>query len=173
MRFNTSLRAKGFTLIELVVGMVVFAVAMSMLLSVILPQAQRSVDPILQIRAAKLANSLLREIQAKQFDANSTPSAGCSVATCTPSANFGAAGQNRDDFSDVDDYHGFVINGSLLASGEQYADIYTGYSLGVSVIYDGNYIGVDDGNINAKLITVTVTMPNDEAISFATYRGNF
>ena len=61
------------------------------------------------------------------------------------------------------------LDGSVIAM----QDIYSGYSYNVNVIYDGNYDGVSDRLTNAKLITVTVTMPNDETLDFATYRSNY
>jgi len=195
MHYNVTLkRQTGFTMIELVIGMVVFAVAMVMLLSVIFPLASKTVDPIYQIRAVKLANSLLSEIQAKNYDENSTPSVGAgrcnevvAVITCTPSSGFGAVeGESHQQFDDVDDYHGFTIAGTQLASSEKYQDLYFDFKLNVEVIYDGNYSGFDNNensnagddiavavNMRAKLITIEVTTPNDEVLAFASYRSNF
>jgi len=195
MRCNISRsRDLGFTLIELVIGMVVFAVAMVMLLSVLFPLATKTVDPIYQIRAVKLANSLLSEIQAKNYDENSTPSLGAGrcnetvgVITCTPASGFGAVeGETHQQFDDVDDYHGFSIAGTQLASSEKYQDLYVDFKLNVKVIYDGNYSGFDNNansdpsddiavamNMRAKLITIEVTTPNDETLAFSTYRSNF
>jgi len=172
----------GFTLIELVIGIVVFAIAMSLMLTLLFPQAKRSIDPIFQLRATELANTLINEIQGKAFDENSSPSLGLSfcdqdpfVTPCT--TNLSAEEITRDLWDDVDDYNGFDIDGESLFTGSQYSDDYANFSLQITVIYDGNYDGIDDGTAlaqrGAKLITVSVTTPNDETIDFSIYRGNY
>lgn len=176
MRFN--LPAKGFTLIEMIIGILVFAVAMTMMFSVVIPRSQESIDPIYQVRAAKLANSLLGEIRGKAFDENSNPSLGlgpCGENGSNCSVVLGPeTGENRDSFNDVDDYDGFDIDGLLLSqSSISYNSLYANYKLLVTVIYDGDYNGIADSLINAKLITVTVTMPNSEKVEFASYRSNY
>lgn len=176
MRSNASQR--GFTLIELVIGIVVFSIAMTMVFSVIIPRSQDSVDPIYQVRAAKLASALLDEISGKAFDENSNTSLGlrrCDENSNPCSTTLGADGaETRDSFNDVDDYHGIEIDGLLLNHATQsYQDLYKNYELAVSVIYDGDYNGVADSSRKAKLITITVTMPNQESVSFATYRSNY
>jgi MSHA pilin protein MshD len=172
---NPMNKQQGFTLIEMIIGIVVFAVAMTMITSVILPRAEQSVDPIYQVRAAKLASSLLNEIQGKAFDENSNLSQG--LLRCDENSNPCSVilgpevGENRASFNDVDDYHQFT--GSPLDNNQSYDDLYSGYSFVVNVIYDGNYDGTSDSSTNAKLITVSVTMPNSESLNFATYRSNY
>ncbi|TDF34527.1 type II secretion system protein [Alteromonadaceae bacterium M269] len=72
-------RHKGFTLIELVIGIVAFAIVITLVTGLILPQASRSIDPIFQVRATELAQGLLSEINAKAFDESSNQSIGGSV----------------------------------------------------------------------------------------------
>ncbi|MFT6209390.1 MAG: MSHA pilin protein MshD, partial [Colwellia sp.] len=69
-------KPRGFTLIELVVGIVVFSIALMLFTSLIVPQAVRSVDPIFQVRATELAQSLINEIVSKPFDENSNRTGG-------------------------------------------------------------------------------------------------
>lgn len=172
----------GFTLIELVIGMVVFGVAMTMLAAVIYPQVNKSVDPIFQLRATELANTLINEIQGKAFDENSTPSLGLSrcdddVTTKPCSMVLGAEESDRDLWDDVDDYNGLNTNGERLFSGARYSDDYKNYQLLVSVVYDGDFDGIDEGNAlsqrGAKLIRVAVTTPGQETLDFAIYRSNY
>lgn len=182
MVLDYSRRAQGFTLIEMVIGIVVFAVALTMLTSLIYPQAQRSIDPVFQMRAAELANTLINEIQGKAYDENSNPSLGLTrcdqVVAVTPcSLLLQAEEADRNFWDDVDDYNNLTINGATLFSGSTYANDYLQFTLAVSVIYDGNYNGQDEGNDlihrGAKLITVNVTTPNQETLQFATYRSNY
>ncbi|TCI03532.1 prepilin-type N-terminal cleavage/methylation domain-containing protein [Corallincola luteus] len=60
--------SNGFSLIELVIGIIVLAVALVTMLTMIFPQASRSVDPFHQVRASELGHSLLNEILTKKFD---------------------------------------------------------------------------------------------------------
>ena len=187
--FNTQdLTTKGFTLIELVIGMLVFAIALSLFTSLVIPQARQSVDPIFQVRATELAQSLLNEIAGKAFDEQSSRVGGgerCSEVgqpVCTASddlgpeeLDLGGAGI-RENFDDVDDYNGLsVIENSLGASITVGSlNLYQGFSASVAVIYDSNLDGTNDGAVgNAKLITVTITTPNNENIAFSTDRYNY
>jgi len=61
----------GFTLVELVIGIVVLAIALTMITGVLGPLYQRSTDPWHQVRAAELGHSFLNEIMARSFDENS------------------------------------------------------------------------------------------------------
>ena len=178
----------GFTLIELVVGIVVFSIALTIVTSLVVPQAVRSIDPIYQVRAAELAQTLLNEISAKSFDeasnrAGGTIRCGENGTTCTAAANFGPDGvapnqETRDNFDDVDDYDAFdfASNGpSLLVNN---SSLYQGYNVTVQVIYDGNFNGVyDAGNEPAeraaKLVRLTVTLPSGDTMQFAAYRSNY
>jgi len=180
----------GFTLIELVIGIVAFSISLSIITSLLLPQAQRSVEPILQVRATELAQSLLNEISAKSFDQHSDRVSGlvrCNEdlnndgnvvddpdeKACTAEENFGnEEDDNREDYNDVDDYHNInVSDGEIVNSlGEAFIvngkNLYQGFSANISVTYT-------DVNQSGKLITVTVITPTGQSLSFATIRSNF
>jgi len=181
-KFNTNRASSGFTLIELVVGIMVFGIAMSLMFTLIAPQALRSIDPIYQLRATELANTLINEIQGKAFDENSNPALGINrcdddVAVNACSSTLGPEELQRDFWDDVDDYHGLTIDGASLFSGSLYANDYINFNLAITVIYDGNYDAIDQGSVlaqrGAKLISITVTTPNGDDIKFATYRSNY
>ena len=55
-------RLSGFTLIELVTGIVLFAVAMTLIVGVILPMTRKQAQPIYQVRAAELGQAMLQEV---------------------------------------------------------------------------------------------------------------
>ncbi|AWL10791.1 hypothetical protein HMF8227_00283 [Saliniradius amylolyticus] len=132
---------RGFTLIELVLGITVFAIVMTLITSLMAPQAGRSVDPIFQVRAAEFAQSLLSEIVSKSFDENSDRSGGelrcgedidgdgvtgadgdgddmCACPAddsgCGSANTIGPDGEGRGEFDDVDDYHNFSQSGAGL-----------------------------------------------------------
>ncbi|WP_427980905.1 type IV pilus modification PilV family protein, partial [Agarivorans sp.] len=68
--------AAGFTLIELIVGIVVMAIALVVISSFLVPQARRSIEPVYQFRAAELGSSLMNEILSKSFDEQSDHTGG-------------------------------------------------------------------------------------------------
>lgn len=191
MRVN---KPAGFTLIELVIGIIVFSIALVLFTSLIVPQAIRSVDPIFQVRATELGQSLINEIASKSFDEESDRTGGSTLCSqtvaplCTTSDDFGAEEgfSNRENFNDVDDYDGLSesdggIKNTLnedVTIGD--ANLYQGFTAAVFVVYDDNMNGVDDaldsgGNYigKTKLITVTITTPNNENILFSTFRSNY
>ncbi|MBA2800449.1 prepilin-type N-terminal cleavage/methylation domain-containing protein [Aeromonas veronii] len=67
---------RGFTLIELIVGIVLLAVALTGILGLLINQAPQAVDPVQQVRAAQLAQRLAGEILQKSFDENSDHNGG-------------------------------------------------------------------------------------------------
>lgn len=104
---------QGFTLVELIIGLVVLGLAVVMLAMLFFPQAQRSAEPILQTRAAGLGQALMLEIMSKSFDQHSDRTGGLlrcgetDAPTCTePTALGPDSGETRALFNDVDDYHG-------------------------------------------------------------------
>jgi MSHA pilin protein MshD len=188
---------RGFTLIELVVGIVIFAVALVLVVSFLQPQVKKGIDPIWQVRAASLGQSLSNEILAKAFDQNSNQVGGlvrCNEGTaCTTSGNLGAeSGEARDSYNDVDDYNGLSVSGSGilnslgLTTNVNGINIYEGFQAQVSVFYDQNLDGINDddldqlGNLDTgtltadrKLITVVITTPGGERITMTSVKGNF
>ena len=181
---------KGYTLIEQVIGIIVFSIALGLFTSLIVPQAILSVGLVFQVRASELGQSLINEIASKSFDEESDRTGGatlCTSSSCTAWDNLGAdtmetGTETRSSFDDVDDYNGFempddngkfsnALGNPLSING---ADLYSGFKVRVSVFYDANFDGLNDEEISStKLITVTITTPNDEDITFSTYVSNY
>lgn len=183
---------RGFTLIELVIGIMVFAVALGLFSSMLVPLASRSVDPVFQVRASELAQSLINEIVSKPFDEQSSRVGGFNRCNelgkrCTAAAALGPDGSEmRDNYNDVDDYDGLEQQGdeiqNVFAEQITYAGqaLYAGFSVRVQVYYDDNMDGIDDAlrrgtNYigNNKLVSVAVTTPNGETLLFSSYRSNY
>ncbi len=170
--------AKGYTLIELVIGFTVLAVALGVVLMGMLPREKQSADLIHMIRAAELGQSLMNEITAKPFDeltmagsltrCNEEP-----AFPCTSPGNLGTDGEStRSQFNDVDDYDGLSLIGDSLG------DLYKDFTVSVQVFYDNNYDGIENTSFNvddplAKLITITVTTPLGTPVTFSSYRANY
>lgn len=188
---DNSNKQNGFTLIELIVGIVIFAVAMVSVISFLQPQVAKGIDPIWQARAASLVQSLSSEITAKAFDENSTLAGGAqrcnendingSFVSCSAVGALGPdAGETRALYDDVDDYNGFDFSGANILSSLGLTtningnNIYSGFSAQVNVFYDGNLDGVADTVVaDRKLVVITITTPGGEQIVASAVKGNF
>ena len=186
----------GFTLVELILGIVVLAISLTIITGLLAPQARQSADPVVQIRATALGQALMNEILAKSFDQRSQRNSpwircgeqaivctepvslgpDCIDATQAAPACSGSSLESRTTFNDVDDYHNLTLNSDaeFAAFFNLPADYYTGFNLSVSVIYDDNYDNTgSSSDKTAKLITIDVQASNDELYRFSAYRGNY
>ena len=102
----------GMTMIELVVTIVILAIALLGITFAIQGGVSRSADTTLQVRTVALAQAYLDEILGKRFDENTRVRG---VPPCRASAPVGRqcsavlepeAGEIRSRYDDVDDYNG-------------------------------------------------------------------
>lgn len=169
---------QGFTLIELVIGMLVIAIAIVMLTSMLFPQADRAASTLHRVRSAELAHSVMNEIWGKRYDQNTNANGGvpaCGSPLGLPCSNVTSLGpsewkwpnegEGRNDFNDVDDYHGLSQNATMLNSTQTYANAYPNYRLSVTVAYGPAP--------NTKLVTINVTTPDNEVITYNLVRSNY
>lgn len=175
------LKGRGFTLIELIVGIVVLSISFSLITTLILPLSEKSAEQLHQVRAAELGQSMVNEILARSFDENSDMVGGllrCSEngTTCTLPAVLGKEGtETRQTFNDVDDYHDLDTNNTDDENvlGETFSSLYPGFSVRVSVCYS-NFSGTCSTNVElAKFIVITITTPQDFDIKLSVYKANF
>ncbi|WP_100657723.1 type IV pilus modification PilV family protein [Alteromonas flava] len=194
---HVSPKTFGFTLVELIAGIVVFAIALTLVTALVASQSRQSIDPIWQVRATELGQSLLNEISAKAFDENSDFVGGstrCNESTaCTSSSALGPdAGESREDFDDVDDFNGLDATGGAITNSLNETlqgpggNLYEGFRLQVAVFYDDNLDGINDDDVNQdgsldsgtyvgnrKLIQIRVTTPGGDSIQFSLYKVNY
>jgi len=177
---------RGFTLIELVVGMMVIGIAIVMLTSMLFPQADRAASTLHRVRSAELAHSVMNEIWGKRYDQNTNPNGG--VPACGSSAGSACSDalavdetpflgpddsdtpdgiETRNNFNDVDDYDDLNEDAKMLNSSQTYAQAYPRYKLTVTVEY------LDSTTKAQKLITVDVTTPAGEVITYQALRSNY
>ena len=107
----------GFTLIELIMIIVVLAIAIPVLLIMLGQGAKQSVNAELEIAATNVGQALMEEIRSKCWDetATSVPNCGGIVtpsAIQTDAGEGGAGGRtfctgNPNLYDDVDDYNGY------------------------------------------------------------------
>ncbi|MGE6380888.1 type IV pilus modification PilV family protein [Shewanella baltica] len=170
---KTSKKAKpqqGFTLIELVIGMLVIAIAIVMLTSMLFPQADRAASTLHRVRSAELAHSVMNEVWGKRYDQNTnanggTPACGSPLGNNCYTSLGPEVGESRNDFNDVDDYNGLNETATMLNSTQTYAAAYPNYRLSVTVAYGPAP--------NTKLVTINVTTPDNEVITYNLVRSNY
>lgn len=165
---------KGFTLIEVVISIVVFAISLSVISTMIIPAEEQSIDQIQQIEAAELGQGLLNEILAMAYDHNSDMSGGtnrCDEAGMLACSNtMGPDGsETRGQYNDVDDYNGYTDK--VTPTGTSLYRGYNDFLIAVTVGYDGASIGLN--NRLAKRITIVITTPLGTDITFSSYKTNY
>jgi MSHA pilin protein MshD len=153
--------ARGFSLIELILGITVIGISVAAVLSVFIVTTQHSADPMARQQAQLIAESYLDEILIKKFydpDTNNV---------CP------AAAEARSAYDNVCDYHG--LN---QATTDQFGNAITAlsaYNVQVSVTSSGVSLnGIDNTSvIRILLVTVTVTGPNSTSVTLHAYRTNY
>jgi MSHA pilin protein MshD len=169
---------RGFTLIEIIIGIVALSISLAIVSSFIAPAEQQSADQIQQIKAAELGQGMLDEILGRAFDENSDMVGShwrCGetvpVVRQNCSSTLGTEGESdRSQYDDVDDYNGFNLK--VNSTNNNLDSSFSGFTIGVVVAYAGSELGLSNNNL-AKRITVTVTTPLGTAINFTGYKANF
>lgn len=142
---------RGTTLIELVISIVVVALAVSAVLGVLSSTAGRSADAMIIAQAVSVAEAYLEEISLKPF--------------VDPDGADGEA--NRTSFDDVDDYNGLVD----LGARDQFDNAIpalSGYTVSVSVVASGALPGI--AAADAARVDVRVSHPPLVDFSLSGYK---
>jgi MSHA pilin protein MshD len=153
---NKPARSRGFSLPELILLIVVMAIALTGILLVFNTAVVGSVNPVVNKQAIAIAESLMDEILLMPFN---NPTGGFS----------GAATQaNRAQFDDVGDYNNFATTGIFTIDGTAIAGL-AAYSVAVTVVPTAlSTVPSTD----SKLITVTVTGPGS-GVALQGYKLNY
>jgi MSHA pilin protein MshD len=142
---------RGATLIELVISIVVIAIAASAVLGVLSASVGRSADAMVLRQAVAIAEAYLEEISRKPFlDPDGVDGEG-----------------TRPEFDDVDDYDGLVDNGARDQFGAALPPL-AQYTVTVSVTPSTALSGVPQ--VDAQRIDVRVTYPGNGAVALTGYK---
>ena len=171
--------ARGFTLVELLIFIVVIAAAIAGVLKVFTEAASRSADPAVRRQALAIAESLLEEVQLMPFtfcdseDANveaATSTAGCAGAADAAGPEAGETRFATPPFDHVNDYHGYTMGAGIVDITNSAVAGLAGYGASVTVAPAAlNTIGAASGD--ALRITVTVTGPGNTSLVLDGYRS--
>lgn len=180
--FNANKRQgqQGMTMIELVISIMIISVALVATVNGMMPALSHNADPLWRDKSIKLAQLYIDEVLSKKYDETSSTGGSDSLSASSfinnPNcATLGPdAGENRNEYDDVDDYHGLSDTPPRLQSGISLSN-YVGYSAAITVSCDGNTVASSGGTANdhAKKITVVISSPSNQSMTFAVYRGNF
>ncbi|RZJ10696.1 MAG: type II secretion system protein [Rubrivivax sp.] len=173
-------RARGLTLIELLMFIVVVGIALAAMLRVFTSATAASADPIIRRQQLAVAESLLREVQAMPLtwcdpsDANADTAASSGGCASLPEVTGPESGQTRYGpayFNNVNDYAGFAMTGIRDLSNTVVSGL-AGYSAGV-VIAAGALSSLPAGGGEALQITVTVTGPDSSTLALQGWRTRY
>ena len=142
---------RGISLIELVMFIVIVSVALAGVMLVMNNTTRYSADPLIHKQALAIAESLLEEIELKDF---------------TPG---GYSGTDRSQFNDIFDYNALTASAVTYANSSVAVTGLAEYSVSAVVAT----LPAVWGNIpaaSAAQITVTVTEPGGQVIEMTGYR---
>ena len=142
---------RGVTLIELVISIVVVAIAASAVLGVLARSAETSADAMVISQAVSIGEAYLEEITLKPF--------------VDPDGVDGEA--SRAAFDDVDDYDGLVDVGARDQFGNPMPGL-AGYTVRVTVSPSAALAGVP--GTDAERIDVRVSFPPSVDLTLSAYK---
>ena len=147
-------RERGVTLSELVISIVVVAIAASAVLGVLARSAETSADAMVIAQAVSIGEAYLEEITLKPF--------------VDPDGVDGEA--NRAAFDDVDDYDGLVDVGARDQFGNAIPAL-AGYTVRVAVTSSAALAGVPGSD--AERVDVRVTFPPSVDLTLSAYKTRY
>lgn len=154
-----SAQQRGFSLIELVIFIVIMSVAVVGVLGVMNITTRYSADPMIQKQALAIAESLLEEVELKDFN--------------NPTGGFtgGVTLAERPLFDDVHDFNNFSTSGIYTIDGTAVGGL---GAYNVSVAVTNAALGaITAASGEAVRITVTVTHSTGQSWAVSGYRTNY
>ncbi len=179
---------RGFTLVELVVGIVVLAIAMIIMNTLLISQSKDALEPLYRLRASQLGQGIMQDVLARAYDEQSDHNGGlyrCSevwdsdniLHPCTTLAGFGVdheSGESEGEHQNFNDVDDFITDGFQPASdygdilGDDLSSQYNNYYIDIAV----EFFNINNGNDSKKII-ITIKTPSNEELRFSALKGNY
>ncbi|MBU1043033.1 MAG: hypothetical protein KJ915_01390 [Candidatus Omnitrophica bacterium] len=156
----------GFSYIEVLMAVMILALALIPLLSQFYIGFQGNINAELVTQATDLADDLMEEIKSRRFDENEFPDEPVNLSSFGP--DFGENANNRATFDDIDDYNNWSKHPPESLDQLVLTD-FKNFTRSVSVKYvrvNNNSWVISSSPTYYKSITVRVTHPklNDKTI---------
>jgi MSHA pilin protein MshD len=175
------LRARGLSLIELLLFIVVVGIALSAMLQLFATATRNSADPMILRQQLAIAESMLREVTLMPFtwcdpDLSTNTGTASSAADCSvaegpsPGPEGGQTRTASPYFNNVSDYAGFTMTGISDVAGQAVPGL-AGYGVSVAVAEQA-LDSVPAGGAALK-VTVTVTAPGASPLSLQGWRTRY
>jgi MSHA pilin protein MshD len=145
-------RARGFTLVEMVIAIVVLGVGLAGVMIAFSTTTRASSDPLVNKQLLAVAEEMLDEIELRPY---------------TPVANAAAGGCSRLTFNDIADYDGYATSGRVCTIDGTPIPTLTGLSVVVHV-----QAGTLSGVAASRRITVTVSR-TDASLTLVGWRTDY
>lgn len=175
---TAGLRARGLSLIELLLFIVVVGIALAAMLRVFVTATTASADPMIRRQQLAIAESLLREVELMPFtwcdpdDANVATAGSAAGCASLPEGIGPEGGESRygnSFFDNVNDYAGFSMTGIRDVTNAAISGL-SGY--GASVAVTGAALDTVAAG-EALKITVIVTGPDGSTLSLQGWRSRY
>ena len=174
-------KARGFTLIELVISIVILAIGVAAFTQMMNASTVASVDPMIRQQAHAIAQSYLEEVMLNPFcDPNLSTDCpafctGASIcSTCGGTAS-PAPAESRANYDDVCDYNGLSNTGARNQFDAAIAAL-SSYNVTVTVDDSGvslNGLSSANGEVVRVDVNVTHATNPDVDVTLSGYRTNY
>lgn len=176
----------GVTLIELVVALVVIAIATAALTLLVSNATRHSADPMVQEQASAIAQAYLEEVMLKPFcdpkydpDGNPATPTDCRTQCVAAACSTGACGgvgalkeSSRALYDDVCDYNGLTDSGAKDQNGNPIPGL-GGYTVAVSVDDHATLNGLNGAAGQVVRVDVRVSHSGMDDVILSAFKANY